>query len=72
VAAVDATLGGLTDPITLRFAAASNQVLVGDIFGTGTGYGMWVVGAANLNTPTGATAWATAARRSRSCRPRES
>jgi len=51
VALVAANTGGLTDPITLRFAALSDQVFIGDIFGTGTGYGSYDASTTPLSGP---------------------
>src|SRR2546421_455537 len=51
VALVSANTGGLTDPITLRFAPASKQLFVGDIFGTQTGYGQYDASTTPVSTP---------------------
>jgi hypothetical protein len=48
---IAANQGGLTDPITLRYAALSNQVFVGDIFGTGTGYSFFDAANTPLSPP---------------------
>ncbi len=51
VGLIAANQGGLTDPITLRFAGLSNQVFVGDIFGTGTGYSFFNAANTPLSPP---------------------
>jgi hypothetical protein len=48
---IAANQGGLTDPITLRFAGLSNQVFIGDIFGTGTGYSFFDAANTPLSPP---------------------
>jgi hypothetical protein len=51
VALVSANTGLLTDPITLSYSAVSNQVFIGDIFGTNTGYGSYDASTTPLSGP---------------------